>query len=55
VQWSELPQKQEGQYPPQTSAERKETLYLDIINYFDKGKVRYIEEPQKERTILWTF
>lgn len=32
-------QKQEGNYPRQTSAERKEALYRDIIEYFDKGKV----------------
>ena len=42
AQWNALPQKQEGQYPSQTSAERKEALYLDIINYFDKGKVRLL-------------
>ena len=32
-------QKQEGQYPRQSSAERKEALYNDVIEYFDKGKV----------------
>ena len=32
-------QKQEGQYPRQSSAERKEALYNDIIEYYDKGKV----------------
>lgn len=32
-------QKSEGQYPRQSSAERKEALYQDIIDYFDKGKV----------------
>ena len=34
-------QKQEGKYPRQSSAERKEALYNDIIEYFDKGKVCY--------------
>ena len=34
-------QKSEGPYPRQSSAERKEALYHDIIKYFDKGKVRY--------------
>ena len=33
-------QKQEGPYPRQSSADRKEALYHDIIDYFDKGKVR---------------
>lgn len=33
-------QKQEGPYPRQSSAERKEQLYKDIIDYYDKGKVR---------------
>lgn len=33
-------QKAEGPYPRQSSAERKEALYHDIIEYFDKGKVR---------------
>ena len=32
-------QKQEGPYPRQSSAERKEALFHDIIDYFDKGKV----------------
>ena len=32
-------QKAEGPYPRQSSAERKEALYHDIIEYFDKGKV----------------
>ena len=32
-------QKQEGTYPRQTSAERKEALYDDIVTLFDKGKV----------------
>ena len=37
-------QKSEGQYPRQSSAERKEALYQDIIDYFDKGKVSVSEE-----------
>ncbi len=40
LQWSQQMQKQEGQYPKQSSADRKECLYHDIIDYFDKGKVR---------------
>ena len=39
LQWSSTPQKAEGTYPQQTSAERKEALYDDIISFFDKGKV----------------
>lgn len=39
LQWSSSMQKQEGTYPRQTSAERKEKLYHDIIEYFDKGKL----------------
>ena len=35
-------QKAEGQYPRQSSAERKEALYQDIIDYFDKGKVSIV-------------
>ena len=33
-------QKQEGAFPRQSSAERKEALYDEIITLFDKGKVR---------------
>ena len=40
LQWTNQMQKQEGQYQRQTSSERKEALYSDIIDYFDKGKVR---------------
>ena len=32
-------QKQEGAFPRQSSAERKEALYDEIITLFDKGKV----------------
>ena len=39
IQWTPNMQKQEGKYPRQSSAERKEALYNDIIDYFDKGKV----------------
>lgn len=39
LQWSAMPQKQEGTYPRQSSAARKEALYDDIISLFDKGKV----------------
>ncbi|XP_064383161.1 dedicator of cytokinesis protein 1-like [Halichondria panicea] len=39
LQWSQQMQKQEGQYPKQSSADRKECLYHDIIDYFDKGKL----------------
>lgn len=39
LQWTSNMQKQEGQYPRQSSAERKEALYNDIIEYFDKGKL----------------
>ena len=39
LQWSLSMQKAEGPYPRQSSAERKEALYHDIIEYFDKGKV----------------
>ena len=35
-------QKAEGPYPRQSSADRKEALYHDIIEYFDKGKVSTI-------------
>ena len=38
-QWSLSMQKAESSYPRQSSAERKEALYHDIIEYFDKGKV----------------
>ena len=44
-------QKQEGPYPRQSSADRKEALYHDIIDYFDKGKVRHYnirEEGRRE-------
>lgn len=40
MQWTSNMQKQEGQYPRQSSAERKEALYNDIIDFFDKGKVQ---------------
>lgn len=39
LQWTSNMQKQEGQYPRQSSAERKEALYNDVIEYFDKGKL----------------
>lgn len=41
-QWSQSMQKAEGPYPRQSSAERKEALYHDVIGYFDKGKVCWI-------------
>ena len=42
LQWTAHMQKQEGTYPRQSSAERKEALYNDIVEYFDKGKVCFI-------------
>ena len=39
LQWSVTMQKQEGAFPRQTSAERKEALYDEIVTLFDKGKV----------------
>lgn len=39
LQWSSTMQKQEGAFPRQSSAERKEALYDEIITLFDKGKV----------------
>jgi hypothetical protein len=39
LQWSITMQKQEGAFPRQTSAERKEALYDEIVTLFDKGKV----------------
>ena len=39
LQWSSTMQKHEGAFPRQTSAERKEALYDEIVTLFDKGKV----------------
>jgi hypothetical protein len=39
LQWSITMQKQEGAFPRQTSAERKEALYDEIVTLFDKGKM----------------
>ena len=39
LQWSSTMQKHEGTFPRQTSAERKEALYDEIVTLFDKGKV----------------
>ena len=49
LQWTASSQKQEGNYPKQTSAERKKALYDDIIHFFDKGKVQLDSIP------LFTF
>ena len=39
VQWTTEEMRKEGPYKKQTSAERKEALYHDIIDYFSRGKV----------------
>ena len=39
MQWTNEEMKKEGPYKKQTSAERKEALYHDIIDYFSRGKV----------------
>ena len=41
-------QKQEGPYPRQSSADRKEALYHDIIDYFDKGKVAAVYNVRED-------
>ena len=48
-QWTSLMQKQEGPYPRQSSADRKEALYHDIIDYFDKGKVTAVYNVREEQ------
>ncbi len=49
-------QKLEGQYPKQSSADRKECLYHDIIDYFDKGKVRKLfNDDYAVRTTIVTI
>ncbi|XP_065920842.1 dedicator of cytokinesis protein 1-like isoform X2 [Dysidea avara] len=39
LQWTSEEMKKEGPYRKQTSAERKEALYNDIIDYFSRGKL----------------
>ena len=48
-------QKAEGQYPRQSSAERKEALYQDIIDYFDKGKVSFVITSEEVARGLWGY
>lgn len=54
-QWSQSMQKSEGQYPRQSSAERKEALYQDIIDYFDKGKVSIYISVEVSRTCSYNY
>lgn len=54
-QWSQSMQKAEGQYPRQSSAERKEALYQDIIDYFDKGKVNICISVEVSRIYLYNY
>ena len=39
LQWSNTMLKKEGPYFRQSASDRKMALYMDIISYFDKGKV----------------
>eukprot|EP00800_Vazella_pourtalesii_P011037 TRINITY_DN2667_c1_g1_i1.p1 TRINITY_DN2667_c1_g1~~TRINITY_DN2667_c1_g1_i1.p1 ORF type:complete len:1797 (+),score=87.02 TRINITY_DN2667_c1_g1_i1:526-5391(+) len=51
LNWTSVRMKPVGDYPAQSESERKERLYLEIIDYFDKGKMwEYAIEQAKKLT-----
>ena len=53
LQWSNSMLKPEGPYFRQSASDRKMALYMDIISYFDKGKVRRLLCLYSGNSILW--